>query len=613
MSARASLAFGVIAGMLGGCGLFLGLDARDFSGEAGGASSSSVTHGSTGGAGGAGGGPLTCTGGPCSDCILYVDPTAAGGGNGCSPTAPLNTITQAISVAKSYKVKGYEVHACAGSYMEGPLLLDYPVSLRGGYDCTRFERPPSFGYPNWISSQTIILPSVNQGLPETLAIAGIGGETIVDGLTVVAPKGGSLSYGVALKDASPTLADVDVIGGQASVISGGILVDGGTPTITRCAATGGTSPTSLGLVVTAGTPKIVENKIAGGAGADLAVGLGVLTDDAVDLTGPNSIEDNAITGGAPFATTVSYGVWVAGKSVAVATASIDLEGNTVDAGFSAGGLRGIGVYTTGKVKLSKNRVTGGHSQGKVGGAVVGVESTSSAAIELTNNMIHGGDPGQVASTAITTNGAVVIDTKGAAVLAHNTIEGGQDGLVLPFAVALQNGAFHIVNNVVASTGGAQTSGLVVAQPCQTAIVELNDNLFFDATFLATFYYNPTCMNTPVNATTISELEAGVGLLYAGAGVVVSGNRSIAGNCTDKCASIPQCEMMAHPCLEGQLFEKWGGNDGADTLMTTGWKLGPGVACSITQCGAVVADVPLDLYGTKRDAPVSAGAHERACP
>ena len=140
-----------------------------------------------------------CDSGSCvSGCpggVVYVSPAGSDGNIGCVQTAPKATVGGAIAYIKTLALVDHEVHVCRGTYREAKLRLDYPVSLRGGYECASWTRRAPFGWNGLepMTGRAVAFDATNESIldpaggPIVLDISGasVTRAVTVDGFTIV--------------------------------------------------------------------------------------------------------------------------------------------------------------------------------------------------------------------------------------------------------------------------------------------------------------------------------------------------------------------------------------------------------------------------------------------
>jgi hypothetical protein len=362
------------------------------------------------GNGGQGGAPVCLSGNDPK--VIYVSGKGDDANPGNDPANPKKTITSAVDAVKTQKLQDITVKVCRGTYAESNLMLDVPVSLRGGYDCCTWTRTGTFGYPTFDGvAETIIASSGAQDAP-TLTISGLllNSTVVVDGLTLQGPEaadlpGGGGAVGLRVTDkASPLVQDCQIDGGQTVATTGpgsiGVLVDTlARPEITHTSLTGGsgfasgTEQTgSIGLWVqqSAGVASIHDNTIDGGNGNGPHGSVGFLSQATTPATTP--IANNEINGGKGQASngTGSIGLHLL-YSGGDPHLSAVVTGNTIDGGAGLGSDGPIGVrqQNADSSYLDGNLIYAGTAPLPGGGPLAGIKIVFSSMLAY-NNLILGG-------------------------------------------------------------------------------------------------------------------------------------------------------------------------------------------------------------------------------
>jgi hypothetical protein len=199
-------------------------------GASGGSTSSSTTGASTSGQGGGTtssttGLPVVCDplelmGGQSIDasCGLFVDPTAAGGGDG-SQSNPFNSIAQALEQAK-LQTPSQKVFVCAGTEpVNEAVVLDEDETLIGGVTCDTWQA--STTKTEWTENSAAVPLTLDNG-----------NAIYVQGFRIVAQNNlgfdpmtlhGHNSIAVIANGSAATFRDVEMVAGQAG--NGGDGVD----------------------------------------------------------------------------------------------------------------------------------------------------------------------------------------------------------------------------------------------------------------------------------------------------------------------------------------------------------------------------------------------------
>ncbi len=386
---------------------------------------------------------------PGDERFLYVSPKGNDTNDGCSAAKPKATIKAAVTAITKARagstadggVNGWEVHVCAGTYKESQLVVEYPLSIRGGYDCGSFKRDDGFGYAKGFASanETILQngaysPEYNSPLSFVLRRQDTKitrTTTLIDGLTIDGGEGNSGTVGITITDgASPTIQDNKIKGGSgvcsSTFGSMGIWVVDGSPLIKNNDIHGGTGSCyepdtppdarkgrgagngSYGMLLQGGAraPRegepdgvaVIENKINGGSGT----GADATTAVAVASAGKREIRDNYITWDKPRMEASGYngGIGVS----AVGDTELIIDGNTIKGGnascFESCLNWGILAAETARIRITNNRVYGGDAVMDAPDPatnmdrsfifVRGIRVDKSEDALLANNMVHSG-------------------------------------------------------------------------------------------------------------------------------------------------------------------------------------------------------------------------------
>jgi hypothetical protein len=585
--------------------------------------------------------------------VLFVAPSGDDANSGCDPAAPKRTLGRALADARSRLPGLAEIHVCKGSYDESALTLDLPVTLRGGYDCAQWQRASQFGWPTFdATNETVIENGDYAASRDTLLINGdqVRATTIVEGFTIRGASAGAQgSNAVEVRNgAAPTLTDCRILGGSTSGISSfgsaGVFMQGSAaPDLVHDFISGGSGVTaspgstgSIGVFIDNAAPHLHDSQISGGSGsANAGAAMGSIGSAAIQLYGRGdytaaaglAIERNQIDGGSA---TCGANDNLGGIGVAVFdSVSIDLIGNSITVGGDSYGCwtRGVHGRTSGSLRMVGNRIFGGHAKNNITNMVAfvwvmaGVDIEGASSVELTNNMIVGGQ----AVSADARNswaGGVLLSYVKNALIRHNTISTGP-GISMNFSVALVffPGTIGTVvdNNILFGADGPQVPAFF-ADACATTgtLKSLRNNLIFSPNQLWWYGGGASPPQSPPPGTSCAAwvhydtLNAVVGELAA-SGTQVSGNVTIRATCS---ASESGCIAVAG-CTSGvacthSIFDPWDdASSGVSTLFGDGWRLGPTVPCAVAQSSLdLLAMVPNDLFGQARTPPPSMGAVER---
>ncbi len=312
--------------------------------------------------------------------IIFVDAADGNDGNNGALGSPKLTISAAITAAatNNWTSPSAEIRVCAGSYDEN-VVLNVPISIKGGYDCVTGVRPalcfdPSYadaglayfnaGAPAAItsitspssSSTTVTIDGTTTAIPQAVSF---------DGFTVTGPNSGAQSNGIMVKGS--VLAEISnnsISGGigvgtgsAGNIASIGVLVfSGGTPEVHHNSINGGSASTSngsyagsAGIYLLGGTAAFIhDNRIEGGtsmadatfngvAGAEaVTAGIFTLGCNPLTIAAGTPIEFNSIYGGqgtssasiATGSSQITAGILVSWE----AASSYDVIGNVIEGG-----------------------------------------------------------------------------------------------------------------------------------------------------------------------------------------------------------------------------------------------------------------------------------------
>jgi hypothetical protein len=563
----------------------------------------------------------TCVAG-CPGGIVYVAPTGADSNDGCTKTTPLATITRALAVVSSQNAAGEEIHVCKGTFTEDDMVVDYPVSLRGGYDCATWARTASFGYPQFDGiNATVLATTAANPSGNTLAIAGntIGAAVVIDGLTVEGPgTGGFTKLGAIIVsgNATPTLSNDDIEGATTSSVA------------------------TVGLRLSIeGAPTVLMNRIGGGGGATGSFGVDVGQSSALYL------HDNVISGGT--SPTFSWGV-IASTDVPLAGQPEYVLHNTINGGT---GTTVIGLDLTDlSISVVGNVITGGAASCAGGdcastGVRLDVDESVPFVVTVAQNRITsgtvavpmGGTPSMIGLLA---HGLARLDVQ------DNAIQAGSQGNTEGTGLALQSvTAANVQGNTVYGYGAALTldtvadvdidGNLFLTDTSGTAVTACTGTSKVDSLLGNAFVNTPNLVSASCSAgalTTVTSVES----LYGASAIRgASGNRRVSSAC-GAVDSATQCITEA-ACVPGATDQKvcithvlatWDdpSQGAADLLdLSRGWKLATPAPCGLAQAFATpltdalavdggsalggADDDLVDILGTTRSIPVSIGAYE----
>lgn len=533
---------------------------------------------------------------------IYV---AANGGadttDGCSKATPKKTIVAALRAARAIGAK--EILVCEGLYPEDHLVVDFGVSLRGGYDCSSWERVADDDLRD--RNRTTI---VNGNYGASVATVTLRGDTLTrdhvfEGFTVrggdandvagVSAKRGSTAIFVE-RNAVAILRSA-VSGGNASLgTSRGIHVQQGGPEIAFCRVDGGhgksSDPNSFGsygIDVRGGVgASIHDDLVNGGAGEGLdsggeargSVGLALLLAEGLHEAAGNAVHHNEINGGAGSGTmAATVGVTIRGVG------PYDLVDNVIDGGSgtylgSAGGARSQAVEAFSAptaplpiIRLRNSRIHAGDLVGAGAGtravSVVGYD------LELTNNMISG---------SLNANQGVVF-TAPHVVARHNTLVAG-GGPAVQGVLSLAGTGNVVQNNLFVGRGDPGTSAVVLRGCASENVVGvLENNAFVYANGGLVSYGLPAACSG--KQTTLGGLLAELGKASI-TPLRLTGNVRIAGPACQAgegsaCIDAPPCGggATATDCARG-LFTSWRSDGIGEVLLPGGGRLKVGTYCAL---------------------------------
>ncbi|HVJ89939.1 MAG TPA: DUF1565 domain-containing protein [Labilithrix sp.] len=194
----------------------------------------------------------------CPDRVMFVSVEGNDGNDGCSQSAPLRTLSGAIALAATRRLERHELHVCRGTYEEDGLELDYPVSIRGGYNCASWTRGDRFGkagkFDDINTTKLSLPPTATSTMTLTVTGTAITSDVLLDGLTVEGRGAGTDgSIALVVKDgASPTLTELAIRGGKTSASGTGSMAisfrSGARPTLKDSLVHGGSGTGNIGSV-----------------------------------------------------------------------------------------------------------------------------------------------------------------------------------------------------------------------------------------------------------------------------------------------------------------------------------------------------------------------------
>jgi hypothetical protein len=637
------------------CAQILGADFDD----------TSSTH--AGGAGGAGGvaGAAGTDASLQPECPeLHVSPLGDDASSGCLPH-PKKTINAALEVARSSKVVT-GIRICAGTFPE-QILLDTVVDLRGGYSCSDWKRPASWGFPAFDPSKRTVVGGKVAG--HALRITSQAASSLVEGLMISGPADAKEKDGVAVRvdaSAKPHISNCFIQAGPTFSFDGdgsvGVRIGtGATPEIESNRIDGGTgrtnSPGGVGraaIVVESAFPFIHDNEIRGGANApqtsDGLASAGVVVRGASVMTEANGnpLRSNVLHGGdgiGPLGGLASIGVSVVDES------SVDIVKCAIEPGHSLGTgdpvpdggnlgtavqLRGVHFESTGALRVLQSRIYGGDLSNPAQpgeGFRVGVWVASAASFLAENTVIHAGAADRTPGVEGSPNFAIRLGFTKDPVVRHSSLYSGPSGFpTVGTALKVDPGVTGaIVENSLLAADNNWNEPFYV-EKCATAGVfaRVNNNLLFNVprdkwAIDSLFGYGETpglpcgawqpvesIADMETHLTTSCTKDGPTPPCKAFGGTVASGNKTLRADCGGDpgCISWPECGSDSLACMQS-VFSSWTAlqKPGYVALFGEGWTLSPSLPCVIAKSSLEV-NVPVDLLGNARiDAP-SMGAFEQ---
>ncbi|MBX3186907.1 MAG: hypothetical protein KF819_07830 [Labilithrix sp.] len=563
----------------------------------------------------------------CPNHTVYVSADGNDNASGCTTGTPKRTVGAAIALLKTLGAQQHEVHVCRGRYEES-ILLDYPASLMGGFECTTWKRSDKYGAPTFDAVNESLLTGGASGPP--LTVTKVAGVTI-DGFTIRAKDADSATHNVGVlvtENAQPKLSNDKIAGGggQIAISPGsiGIMVDAlATLEVDRCVVEGGSATNTTGsgygsagiyLTSKAGNAHVVESRVDGGSGR-VSGGTGSVGVHALggSLAG-GGIERSTINGGKGRTDGIgsaSIGV----NFFTIQVADVDITGSKIDggAGTCGGdcGVTGVSVTTKGRVKIHDNRVYGGDIVPDTVQNLrfTGMRVLDAAVADVQNNFVFSGNGTNRYATAAT---AFNVDRGNTAFVANNTFALGPSLASGGNVVTAQATKATFANDVFIRARTTGSLAAVSLDACNPRTYELRGNAwvgFADAALLLSIdrTETTTCTRGAITATTTDALETAAAGAFGEASV--GGNRRVAATCGAdvKCTAVAACST-AVGCLQATLTT-WDTRTAGD-LIEGGWKLKDGVVCGLSRGGLDLAGLlATDGFGAARTSPRSIGAHE----
>lgn len=502
-----------------------------------------------------------------------------------------------------------EVHVCQGTYTEEALVLDYPLSLLGGYDCGSFKK----------ANGGTLIADGNKGANRTA-------------LTV---RGAALTRAISISGLTirPTNADQFI---DPVVTTVAIAVrDGASPTLRNLAIEGGRSPDRMGLAIgidiSDASPEIADVSVLGGIGTQEVIGVRI-------AGGAPFIHDSKVIGGSeavgPDAAGTAYGAFIEGAHSSDAEPWHDV---TFTAGAARRGGVALRIASSTRFAMSAASVLGPTTYA---GSASGIEAVDTE-VELTRSRVASGSPavnGNVPVAAIDatrsplvlTNSVIVAtgvldaDVTGVAVrgaparIVHNTLLfyiGPGAGIgAAQSGVRVTQGAtgVDIIDNLMLANSAIYLRGVRLDGACDgfaaSRLGDVRANAFVQMGQALDFYDGgPACTST-LAPSYLSVAEAALAPHAAG---LVAGNVELVDDCTGDPSAA--CRTCSRPNCQSSIIVPWtqlNSPSSAELLSSPGYSFAPAVPCVLATGGIVTnPPVPVDVHGSARGTKPSIGAWE----
>ncbi len=344
----------------------------------------------------------------CPDHTIFVSADGSDNASGCTRATPKRTIGAAMAFLKTVSAQKHEVHVCRGVYAEA-VVLDYPTSILGGYECSTWQRSPSYGGPTFDGINESVVTGTPASSPLTIATVQ---NVKVDGLTLRVQDTTTMRVPAvtANRSARAALSNVKV-SGSGGVVSGGtgsvgLLALGGSAasTFERCNIDGGTGRTGVGSA---------------------SYGIG-LFGDAADVT----IKSSAVNGG---------------NGICEASCS----------------TTGVAVSTKGKITLLANRIHGGEAKSASLDPIsfAGVRLSDYASADVQNSFVFAGNTKKAFGATPT---ALELRGGGTALVAQSSLAVGPSTTGKGSLLRASTKAGTFANNDPTTAGGLLANGWKLA-------------------------------------------------------------------------------------------------------------------------------------------------------
>lgn len=504
--------------------------------------------------------PSAEAGGPrCADRTLFVSASTGNDGNdGCSSDKPLKTISAAIGRAKTTGATDHQAKVCAGVYPEA-LILDHPLSLRGGYDCFNWRRADDFGYPNLPTNPETKIEASAGDVALLIKSPAITRATEVEGLTVVGPAG------------------VSILGGAA-------------PLIRNCLVRG----TTTGVSVEEASPSLTDSKISAGS---VAVDVKSST-----LTAANQ---NALVGLDIASSQAAESHWAGirvgeGSEVEIFQARIRGGAVTCPAEAQACSSTGVRGRPQSKIRVERSRIAAGEITNPIAASRTAAVFATQSTMTLINNMLHSGSVGY---TPQPETQAVLLEGCPSPRVFNNTLFATGTGLRTAAIYLLGATTDAVVqNNILGSTLGHGVA--VLFDECAGNITKIENNAGVNVRGAARSMCS-TNLKIDQEIPSIGWFQLNEPTRQNNVALVETCAVDDADRCT-KCNASATCVT--------ELIAGWNpsqSDSGLTALFSpAGWKLLPTATCRIAKPATPLPTTSEDAFGAARTSPISMGAHEQ---
>lgn len=401
---------------------------------------------------------------PVPTLVLYVagesgDDTRAG----TSPATALRTVGNAIGLATGKT--NVEIRVCRGTYTERNLVISKTMRLRGGYNCSSWERSAeTFGFVHGFTdiNETLLVSDPSQTERATLTVRGGAEERVfIDGLTLQGTDAVTNNAGAAVLLAGKAALTI-----EESNIRGG----GGARGMPA-------GPASIGVWATGGVLSVSKSRIAGGSGkSDAGVG-----STALEITNAEAnVVGSVVKSGTGVGTSCGVGYRGSNSKIALRESSVEVESCTTVSGIEYPGAIGVSA-SGGETKVTDSRVGVASvtcSMALKGCVTYGILAAENTSVEVARNWIWGVSP-QHAATQNHFRGIQVLRSKETSI-AENVVyisavstEGSGNGLGIYtfFTPAI------VQNNAVVGMGPVSAALPLTGMLLQaSANVKSNNNL-----------------------------------------------------------------------------------------------------------------------------------------